>query len=282
VVALSPYLTSRLNFIDVSADAEVVEAFAKGCFVGQRLVVAVTQMVKEGNKIKQITVSRAAVEAVANSADKLFDVTGSAYANTANAAAAPASASAKAARQRYSEAQEQLTQYESPEYEEGQVVTALLNLCSSRVPKPPAVVLSLPGHRLGRVCATELWDRDDWMDLSDFYRKQQQQHDQQEEDRMASLCLPDGRTHGQVVQARVLSVADHCVELSLRPSRVVRTLTIFIVIIIFYCLHLFFIYLFFKFCSWHFHFLLLCIRLGFYVTVLKKLTNVFDKNLMLY
>jgi ribosomal protein S1 len=194
IVSLSPYLTARLNYIDVSADSDTVEQFVRKCFVGMRLVVAVTQMSKDNNRIKNVRVTRAAVEALLNDADNLFDLTRSKSKLNDVALA-------------------------DPEYEEGQVVNALLNLHVVRVPKPPAISVSLAGHKLGRVCATEIWDRDEWMDLSEL-------HAQAAHHVVGSgevLSLPDGRAHGQVVQARVLSVTDGGVELSLRPSRVVRS-----------------------------------------------------------
>jgi hypothetical protein len=194
-VALSPYLTARLFFVDVSADAETIELFVRNCFVGMRLVVAVTQLVKENNRIKNLRVSRAAIEGLISSPEDLFDVTKSR--NKLDGAVA------------------------EPEYEEGQVVNAMLNLHNARVPKPPAIALSLPGQKLGRVCVTEVWDQGEWMDLSDL---QQQVADHAAGKSKDALSLPDGREHGSIVQARVLSVNDGFVELSLRPSRVVSSL----------------------------------------------------------
>jgi hypothetical protein len=192
-VALSPYLTARLNFADVSTDAETVELFVRNCFVGMRLVVAVTQLTKEGSRIKNLRVSRAAIEGLISSADDVFDVTRS---------------------------RDKLDGVVTePEYEEGQVVNAMLNLHNARVPKPPAIALSLPGQKLGRVCVTEIWDQGEWMDLSDL---QQQIASHAAGKSKDVLSLPDGREHGTIVQARVMSVSDGYVELSLRPSRVVR------------------------------------------------------------
>ena len=86
------------------------------------------------------------------------------------------------------------------------------------MPKPPAIALSLPGQKLGRVCVTEIWDRDEWMDLSDLQKQIAAYATGQSSD---TLELPDGRAHGCIVQARVMSVHDGYVDLSLRPTRVV-------------------------------------------------------------
>ena len=42
IVSLSPYISARLHYLDVSSDLEVVRAFRDNCFVGQRVLVAVT------------------------------------------------------------------------------------------------------------------------------------------------------------------------------------------------------------------------------------------------
>ena len=192
-VSLSPYLSARLNFVDVSSDPELIELFMRNCFVGLRLVVVVTSLSKEDTRIKKIQLSRSAIEALVNNAEEQFSVTNS------------------------HDKLETLSISE-PEYEEGQVVNAMLNLRIARVPKPPAIALSLPGQKLGRVCVTEIWDRDEWMDLSDLQKQIAAYATGQSSD---TLELPDGRAHGCIVQARVMSVHDGYVDLSLRPTRVV-------------------------------------------------------------
>jgi len=192
IVALTPYLTARLNFVDVSNDAELIELFAQNVFVGLRLVVGVTHLSKDGQKIRQIRVSRAAIESFVTSPEGLFDITKSR--NKLNDGA-----------------------ISEPVFEEGQIVTAVLNLHNARVPKPPAISLSLAGQKYGRVDVTEIWDREDWQDLSELQAKVATHASSNSQE---VLSLPDSRAHGQIVQARVLSVNDGYVELSLRDSRV--------------------------------------------------------------
>lgn len=77
-VAFSPYITSQLNFMDVSADAKTVKRFAKSCFLGQRLVVAVKKVVVTEGKnksVKQVVVSRADVESLVGTKEKVLNIT---------------------------------------------------------------------------------------------------------------------------------------------------------------------------------------------------------------
>jgi hypothetical protein len=49
-VALSPYIYTQLNFVDISNDKKTILNFKKKCFVGMRLVVLISQILKDDGK----------------------------------------------------------------------------------------------------------------------------------------------------------------------------------------------------------------------------------------
>lgn len=186
-VALSPYLSTHLPFSAISKDEKIMELFKKSCFVGLRLVVAVTHVGKEEGKIKTIQLSRTVAEEILTDSPS-FDITKS-----------PVDLSDHIVEGDFSHS-----------VEEGQLLTGTLDLGTKKLGQPLAVgVLLKDSGLVGRVCVTELWDPEQWQDLSEFVRKQHQR-----------TPLPDGRRHGDEVQCRVLSVDKGHIELSLRPSRV--------------------------------------------------------------
>jgi hypothetical protein len=77
-------------------------------------------------------------------------------------------------------------------------------------------MVSLSNGKYGRVCLTELAEPTGWSDGTALVG-------QDGPEASAGLALPDGRKHGDLVKCRVLAVDEEhdCVELSLRPSRVV-------------------------------------------------------------
>ena len=261
-VAFSPYLSATLPLMDISADEQLLPLLVRHCFVGLRLVLLVSNVARDGDRVKLISASRTAIERVIAPASTT-GATGQMELPTAkdiihtllkssegNAVAATTTITAAAA-----------AAATSSGYEEGQLVTGLLQLCGPRsAPRPPAVMLQLPGlhlHHLlhhkgstginpvGRVCVTELEEPEQWVGLESFFVQAAAVSaavtaaaaatggDGDSAEARAALAqaqqlsLPDGRQHGQLVQARVLSVNEkqHVVELSLRPSRVVRMMT---------------------------------------------------------
>jgi hypothetical protein len=64
-VALSPYIFTTIGLLDVSADTAVAMKFQERCYVGMRLVVAVTSLTANGPR-HSITVSRRVIENVAS------------------------------------------------------------------------------------------------------------------------------------------------------------------------------------------------------------------------
>lgn len=201
VVALSPYISSFLHYMDVSEDQAVVNLFMQRAHVGQRLVVQIkslTHDTKDKSKIKGVTVGRARIEQFIGGENKtLSDVCSKAV------AAAEGSIS------------------RSPKL--GSIVFGVLNLKSgqNRVSRPPAIHVALGGGKIGRLCITELADPCDWKDCAYLLAAPSSSS-------KAILQLPSGQKHGELLQYRVISVPsaaitgkgrDDAIELSLRPSR---------------------------------------------------------------
>jgi hypothetical protein len=113
--------------------------------------------------------------------------------------------------------------------EEGQIMMGMLSLSSSLAPKPPAFVISLPGHRFGRLCITEIADQPDWVDLSVLCASLKKR----EREGAVALALPNGLQHGSFVQCRVLSVSSSSssagsIEVSIRKSRLMVSMLVYI------------------------------------------------------
>lgn len=207
-VAFSPYISGTINVMDISTDKNVIDLFLKKAFIGLRLIVAVTDITKENNRIRNLKLSRVAVEKLVENDAPSFDLTRS--------------------NKEVSKLQSQ------PTYKAGDVVSAMVNLHNLRVPRQPAVSLSVCGHVNARVCVTELAEHEDWVDLSPFYRalkKKKSDEDDSDDDSSDGEeadkgCIGGLFRHGEIVQARVLSVGNKgLMEMSLRPSRVQATKT---------------------------------------------------------
>ena len=206
-VSFSPYITTRLHFMDVSSDEEVVKMFKQRAFVGQRVLSQVTSFNLDSKnpsktKPKGINISRATIEHRLSTTDSLSTICDAAIASPAlqdgTATCAP-----------------------------GALTFGILDLRSflqrGRIPRPPAFQVYLGGGKVGRVCITELSDPADWQDCAHIFQAPSSSSSK------ADIQLPDGRKHGDLVQCRVIAVNGKSttdsldvVELSLRPSRLVR------------------------------------------------------------
>ena len=199
IVSLSPYISSRLNFMDVSKDEAVVKLFMQRASVGLRVVVQVNSFTYEAkdstkSKPKGITVGRARIEDFIGAGGSLKDACAKAI-----AAADSSSADVKL----------------------GSLVYGLLDLRSHhqhhRVIRPPALQVALGNGQTGRVCLTELTDPSEWRDCAHLMAAPSSSSRAEQ--------LPNGRRHGELVQCRVISVpssssgGEEVIELSLRPSR---------------------------------------------------------------
>jgi predicted RNA-binding protein with RPS1 domain len=204
IVALSPYISSRLNFMDVSNDEQMVKTFMTRGYIGQRLVVQVTAFSfdtkdKDKRKPKGVTISRVGAEK---------HITGEVTLSLSGVSGTAITAGKSKA----------------TKLEPGSLITGILDLKSRypRVSRPPALLISLGDGRVGRVCLTELSDPSEWKDCSAMLAAPSSSS--------KALQLPDGRKHGSIVQCRVLSIPTpssssssnegDVVELSLRSSRV--------------------------------------------------------------
>ena len=187
-VQLSPYISAKMSHMDVSSEASLVKAFKRSCFVGLRVVVAIVQAGGAHGSKRVVKISRACAEQVASGRTSL-DLT----------QLLPAELSTPPA-----------------ELKVGDIVMGMLDLRAAWTPRPPALVVSLPGGKQGRVCVTEVADPAAWRDLSAFFASKR------ETEAQADSCFPYDFTSGSVVKCRVLDVAGDTVELSLRAARLAK------------------------------------------------------------
>jgi hypothetical protein len=252
VVALSPYISARLHFFDISTDLSVATRYRQCCAVGQRVVVAVTGVINdsESGRPKAVTVSRLPVEKYGRDL------------GIAGAAGGPGTAKA-AGKKQGKKAKPDVPEVPSTVDiaalnkvatqhpvrglamnvpEPGAVVTGILLLDLSqqrvRIPQPPAVLVSLGAGVFGRVCLTEVAEPSDWEDCSAVVAAAAAAaaaHSAGDAHGSPTAVL-SGRRHGDLVECRVLSevpvqskvAADGApgtglrfFNLSLRPSRLV-------------------------------------------------------------
>lgn len=191
-VALSPFISSQLSYVDVSSDVEIVKKFKANCFVGLRLVLAATAV--KTSPHRTLSLSRLAIESVAN---------GQFYADLSTLVSTESIPNA---------------QCTPPPLKSGAIITGLINLFGcSKISRLPAVQVQLPYHQFGRVCVTEIEEIGSWTsDLSPLFV------DTEKDNSLLATHEFSGLKHGDLVSFRVLSVPDHGpIELSCRPSRLV-------------------------------------------------------------
>jgi hypothetical protein len=189
-VALSPFVSSHLSLVDISSHLDLLQNFKANCFVGLRLVVAVTAFKSTPHRV--LALSRVAIESAAS---------GQFYADLSNSISIESVPNS----------------FRSFTLKPGAVVTGMINLLgSSRISRPPAIQVQLPCHQLGRICATEIADSGNWtVDLTPLFTTDTQKEALQTESY-------GGLKHGDIVPLRVVSVSDQGhAELSSRPSRLV-------------------------------------------------------------
>jgi hypothetical protein len=186
--------------MDISKDKKLIKKFSKFCFIGQRLVVATRLVKDERNSKKVLHVSRALVETV------------------------------------YSTLSSSLTLSPPPTVQlpplskllPGDKISGLLDLKASKYTKNlPALSISLGSYYPhARVCVCEIDDVGDWSDFAHtgIFEKNNEEDDNDAdmEGGDMELSLHDGRQAGEVVKGVVMAVLKDRVEISLRPSRLVR------------------------------------------------------------
>jgi ribosomal protein S1 len=196
-VALSPYIATDLPFIEISNDAQLVRSFKDRCYVGLRVTVAVLSVSKE-HKMPVIKLSRAAIESLLKKAgDTKLDA--------------------------FQGVEKAVENYGI--VEEGSVTAGMINF-AQKVPRGPAIAVSLRGNKFGRLCLSEIADPSEWSDLSSTLS------DIKNDRNRLNAQLPNGLGHGSVVSCRVLSVTDNVIEISLRKSRLVSFVLNLLLIII--------------------------------------------------
>ena len=209
VVALSPYITGKLNFIDISSDIELVTKFKNHCFCGMKIVLAVLSSSHGGDEnvhMRQISVSRVVIENLV-SGSVLLDLS-----------------------------KDRAVSVTSTQFKKGMVVNGIVDLFSKRISCFPAIAVHLPGGVMGEVCVTELAERSDWVDMSSLFNSADKQND--------SKKNALGVSNGQIISCRILSVPTTergLVNLSLRNSRLVKMNTFYFIDIFIYLLTLLFL-----------------------------------------
>eukprot|EP01038_Epipyxis_sp_PR26KG_P005669 gene5669-7826_t len=184
-VSISPYLSSFIPFIDVSSSPSIIRVCQKNCFIGQRLIAMVRSIIKDGNRVQKIILSRAVLEQHFD--NNIFkDIT----------------------KINKSFLQENIPKV--PKLTIGQKLYGLLNLQIQKIKNPPAIAITLANNITGRVCVTELSDVEDWVDFSTHFAVE---HDNRE------VLASTNRRNGELVEVIVLHVNNEEVELSMRPSR---------------------------------------------------------------
>jgi ribosomal protein S1 len=195
VVALSPYVSARLSFMDISSDLSMVQRFKDVCNVGMSMLVGVTKVSSDNGK-SHIEVSRAAIERyLPDSLD--------AIPKTAVELEVPAVPKA------------------------GAVVSGIFDV-SKRVRDMPAFTIHLAHNRNARVCVTEVAEPNAWVDAGAVIKAARAEGGKAAAELAALAKTNDlARMHGSIVHARILSVSDasdnehKVIEASTRESRVV-------------------------------------------------------------
>jgi hypothetical protein len=201
-VALSPFVSSHLSYVDISSDLELIKKLKANCFIGLRLVVAA--MTVKTSPHRTLSLSRVAIESVA---------TGQFYADLSTLVSTDSIPNA---------------QTTPPPLKVGAIVTGLVNFFGcSKISRPPAIQIQLPFHQFGRLCVTEIEESGSWTsDFSPLFL------DTERDNNLVATQEFGGLKHGDLVSFRVLSVPDHgSVELSCRPSRLVSLFFTFRVIL---------------------------------------------------
>ncbi|CAM9169417.1 unnamed protein product [Ectocarpus fasciculatus] len=191
VVALSPYVSTRISYMDISKDQGFIEKFKMFAGVGMVMLVCVTKVFTEGKSKTAIEASRLLVEDFVSEGGDLTQFVHGA-----------------------SGLKEFPIDVDVPALKVGQTVEGVLNMQPKKTKNPPAFVVNLPYNRAIRVCVTEFAEPEDWVDLQSAFS----QHKKGEH---STFSHPQ---NGSVVSVRILSVSQNNegvvhIEGSMRDSR---------------------------------------------------------------
>ena len=198
LVAVSPFLTLKLSYLDVAKSIKLVKLFKKRCYLGMKVIIGVLSVDHNSGRLTCI-VSRARYEEHISTSTPSEPLTNPVEPTPA------------------------------PHAKVGKLINGMIDLKQSLHPyHPPAYTISFgTSYPPGRLCICEytdpnpnpgigrvepptiLWDREEH-DNIDF----------------STVILPDGKKHGDIVKCRVLSISNdgdggHKMAVSIRPSRVV-------------------------------------------------------------
>jgi ribosomal protein S1 len=199
VLALSPYVSTRVSYMDISADLDFVHKFKQCVGVGMPVLVCVTKVhsesAKGGGAKTSIDANRLLVEQFVAEGGDLAPHTHGA--------------------QNIKELPTYSGSGSGAELKAGQVVQGILSMHPNRIRAPPAFAVHLPHNRTVRVCVTEFCDPAHWADLQAVCAQQKRQADGS-----APAASAAEAADGTIVSVRVLSVDGSSVEGSMRESRV--------------------------------------------------------------
>lgn len=115
-VALSPYVTARLNLLDVSSNIQLLKKFKQNCFVGLKVTVAITSITKSSHRA---IANRLIIENIASGHDHID------FSQNIDIDSVP-------------------NYIKAPVYQPGQEVLGIIRYGGcKRVPNPPAISIQL-------------------------------------------------------------------------------------------------------------------------------------------
>ena len=126
-VQLSPYITTKLHYVEVSRDTKLISQFKQHSFIGQKLVVGVTNITSKDNKF-QCRISRLHIE------DRLGSLA----------------------------SENETIEYTTANHQVGDLVISQVDKEAKWILNPPALMVRIPGNTMARVCVTELDDKVSW------------------------------------------------------------------------------------------------------------------------
>ena len=239
VVAISPYITIKISYTDITSNFQLAKKFASGCYVGQRLVVGTIKVDISDHPSKEtpnvVLASRRRVETLSSTALTL---------DSAEARDFPALLEAKALAQANSKAKKSKkvasvtdATGEAPKFtaQVGDVTMGIIDLKSTRkeANHNAYVRVNLPDGQSGRVDITELADSGEWVDLTwlsravrddEGFASKSSKNSKQKGSNVGTVgVLPGGLKHGELCQCRVLEAGKGPLALSLRPTRINAT-----------------------------------------------------------
>ena len=240
MLSLSPYVSAKLNFVDVSSNVNTISEFKDTCRVGQAVTVLVTTV--DYNR-RQILASRAIIE------KRILGFTGKTNAELENGLVVDISAEVVGKKDKKSGSDESglHSLYACPRrlFKVGSLVPALVYTsvggAAHRPLNPPALSVLLPNNYYGRICCTEIKDRSSledeeesskWENMSSLVEGYAQSTDAEVD--IDDVAVPGtSYKHGDVVLVRVLnggqdklassilSATNPAVHCSVRPSRLI-------------------------------------------------------------